>query len=230
MCNRDMTNFNLPTEWIPFLNPFYDFSKAQAVVEFLQLERLSKQILPNSEDTFRAFELTLPSSIEVVILGQDPYPTPGNAHGLAFSVQDGVKIPASLKNIFKELESDLSVPISKSGNLTPWAKQGILLLNTVLSVVAGEAGSHRKKGWEQFTDAVIQAISASARPVVFLLWGADAQKKKSLIDSTRHLILESVHPSPLSARNGFFGSKPFSQINNQLVNWGRTAIDWKLSE
>ena len=165
----------------------------------------------------------------MVILGQDPYPTPGHAHGLAFSVLPEVKpLPRSLKNIYKELQADVGVDNQHSGYLQAWAEQGVLLLNTVLSVEAGNAGSHQKRGWEQFTDAVIRAVNAQSHPVVFVLWGGHAQKKVALIDSDKHLILQSAHPSPLSARNGFFGSKPFSQINQFLQANGRGTIHWQL--
>ena len=165
----------------------------------------------------------------MVILGQDPYPTPGHAHGLAFSVLPDVKpLPRSLNNINKELLSDIGVDNRHTGYLQAWAEQGVLLLNTVLTVEAGHAGSHQKRGWERFTDAVIRAVNAQQNPVVFVLWGGHAQKKAALIDTSKHLILQSAHPSPLSARHGFFGSKPFSQTNQFLQQHGRSAINWQL--
>ena len=164
-------------------------------------------------------------------MGQDPYHGAGQAHGLAFSVRPGVRPPASLGNIFKELKTDLGIVASiGSGDLTPWARQGVLLLNAVLTVRDGEPLSHRGKGWERFTDAVLQAVSEGPLPAVFVLWGAQAQKKRTLIDVTRHEVIESAHPSPLSARTGFFGSKPFSRINAALKIWGRSEIDWNLGK
>jgi uracil-DNA glycosylase len=164
----------------------------------------------------------------VLILGQDPYHGPGQAHGLAFSVKPGVKPPPSLVNVFKELRSDLGVPEPKDGYLEPWAKQGVLLLNAVLTVREGQANAHEGHGWEGFTDAVIRAVSAKQEPVVFLLWGSYAQKKEALIDTERHVVLEAPHPSPLSAKRGFFGSRPFSRANEALEARGREPIDWRL--
>lgn len=188
-----------------------------------------KNILPPSELRFLALEATALDAVKVVILGQDPYPSLGHAHGLSFSVLPQVKpLPRSLNNIHKEMLSDLGIDNKHSGYLLAWAKQGVLLLNTVLSVEEGHAGSHQKKGWEPFTDAVIQAVNQQAQPVVFILWGAQAQKKAALIDQTKHHILASAHPSPLSAKQGFFGSQPFSQANTFLQQQGRAIINWEL--
>jgi uracil-DNA glycosylase len=162
----------------------------------------------------------------VVILGQDPYHGPGQAHGLCFSVQDGVRIPPSLQNIYKELRDDIGIPIRQTGNLTHWGKQGVLLLNATLTVLAEKAGSHQGLGWEEFTDAVIKKLSDEKEHLVFILWGKYAQSKGRVIDETKHLILKSAHPSPLSAYNGFFGSKPFSKTNFYLKEYNRTPIDW----
>jgi uracil-DNA glycosylase len=172
--------------------------------------------------------LTPYAEANVLILGQDPYHGEGQAHGLAFSVQPGVTPPPSLVNMFKEMEADLGIKRPKTGYLAPWAKQGVLLLNAVLTVRAHEANSHKGQGWEKFTDAAIKVLSAREAPVVFVLWGGYARKKKALIDAARHTIIESAHPSPLSARNGFFGSKPFSKINAALRKNGREEIDWAL--
>lgn len=189
-------------------------------------ERYRKgEVYPPEEQVYTAFELTPFNSIKVVILGQDPYHGKGQSHGLAFSVNEGVKIPPSLRNIYKELESDLGI-VRKTGNLSDWAEEGVLLLNTVLTVDAGDANSHRGLGWEQFTDDIIRTISEELEHVVFILWGKPAQKKVKLIDTDKHKIITSVHPSPLSAFRGFFGSKPFSQTNAYLESAGRGPIDW----
>ncbi len=187
-----------------------------------------KRIFPAAEDRFRALELTPLPDVRVVILGQDPYHGAGQAHGLSFSVLPGVRTPPSLVNIYKELESDLGIPRARHGFLEHWARQGVLLLNTVLSVEEARAASHRGRGWERVTDAVIRAVNAQPQPVVFLLWGAHAQAKAALIDADRHLVLKAPHPSPLSARTGFFGSRPFSQANAFLGAHGRGTIDWAL--
>ena len=186
-------------------------------------------LLPATTQWFNALQTTALAEVKVVILGQDPYPTPGHAHGLAFSVQPEVKpLPRSLSNINKELLSDLGVDNQHSGCLQPWAEQGVLLLNTVLTVEAGKAGSHQRRGWERFTDAVIQCVSAQVTPCVFILWGKPAQQKMALIDATRHAVLCSAHPSPLSAYRGFFGSKPFSRANAFLREAGRSEVNWQL--
>lgn len=189
-------------------------------------ERYRKgEVYPPEEQVYTAFELTPFNSIKVVVLGQDPYHGKGQSHGLAFSVNDGIKIPPSLRNIYKELESDLGI-VRTTGNLSDWAREGVLLLNTVLTVDAGDANSHRGLGWEQFTDDIIRTISEKHEHVVFILWGKPAQQKIKLIDTEKHKIITSVHPSPLSSYRGFFGSKPFSQTNDYLESFGRGAIDW----
>ena len=197
---------------------------------FLRQEAQSgKTIFPRGADIFNALNSTPLSKVKVVLLGQDPYHGPGQAHGLCFSVQDGVRPPPSLLNIFKEMKEDLNLAMPKSGNLTKWTTEGVLLLNTVLTVESGAAASHRKRGWEQFTDKIIQILSDRDDPIVFLLWGAFAHAKASMIRVPPHVILKSVHPSPLSAYAGFFGSKPFSKTNDILQSWGKTPIDWSLT-
>jgi uracil-DNA glycosylase len=179
---------------------------------------------------FEALEKTPYEKVKVVILGQDPYHGMNQAHGLSFSVQPGVKIPPSLKNIYKELADDLGIPPVTHGYLTSWAEQGVLLLNTVLTVREGQAYSHRGKGWEQLTDAIIQKLNEREQPIVFILWGKPAQQKMTMIDTQKHIIIRSVHPSPLSAHRGFFGSKPFSKTNDALIALGETPINWQLPE
>ena len=202
---------------------------------FLSTEAAAgKAIFPAAADRFRALELTPLDRVRVVILGQDPYHGPGQAHGLSFSVRPGVKPPPSLVNMYKELHADLGIPPARHGFLESWARQGVLLLNTVMSVESGRAGSHRARGWEGFTDAVIRAVSDRSEPVVFLLWGAHAQQKAALVRSTErgapHLVLTAPHPSPLSAYKGWFGSRPFSQANAFLAAHGRGTIDWALPD
>jgi uracil-DNA glycosylase len=221
---------NLPDSWQHALNDEFQQAYWVKLQAFLAQEQAAgKTILPSAENRFNALQATPLDQVNVVILGQDPYPTEGHAHGLSFSVLPDVKpLPRSLQNINKELQSDVGVDNRHTGYLQAWAEQGVLLLNTVLTVVAGKAGSHQKRGWEQFTDAVIRAANAQSNPVVFVLWGGHAQKKIALIDASKHLILQSAHPSPLSARHGFFGSKPFSQINQFLQQHGRGTINWQL--
>ena len=192
----------------------------------------TQEVFPPQNALFSAFCLTAPEKIRVVILGQDPYHEPGQANGLAFSVAGGVKLPPSLQNIYKELEADLGIPPAKSGNLTHWAEQGVFLLNTVLSVQAHRANSHKDFGWQIFTDAVIASLASLPQPVAFVLWGAQAQKKAASIQKSPYprLILQSAHPSPLSAYRGFFGSRPFSQVNEFLLSYGFFPIDWKIPE
>ena len=192
----------------------------------------SGAVYPPAQQLFAAFERTPPTCVRAVILGQDPYHEPGQANGLAFSVSRGVKLPPSLQNIYKELEADLGVPAAKSGDLTSWAQQGVFLLNTVLSVRAHAANSHKDFGWQSFTDAVIAALAELPQPVAFVLWGAQAQKKAALVEKSPYprLVLQSPHPSPLSADRGFFGSRPFSQINAFLVSYGFSPVDWKIPE
>jgi uracil-DNA glycosylase len=187
-----------------------------------------KTIFPKGGEWFRALDLTPLNKVRVVILGQDPYHGPGQAHGLCFSVRPGVRPPPSLLNIFKELESDLGIPRPSHGFLEHWTQQGVLLLNSVLTVESGLAASHKDKGWERFTDAVIRLVAAQTQPIVFLLWGSYAQKKAAFVDPSRHLILKAAHPSPLSAHNGFLGCKHFSQTNAFLQAKGQAAIDWSL--
>jgi len=201
----------------------------QELRNFLRAEKQAgKEIYPPSPLIFNAFNHTPFDQVRVVIIGQDPYHGPGQAMGLSFSVPQGVKVPPSLVNIYKELGADLGLQMSGSGDLTPWADQGVLLLNATLTVEAAKAGSHQKKGWEQFTDAAIQALNEQREGLVFVLWGSYAQKKGRVIDSERHLVLKSAHPSPLSAYRGFFGSRQFSQINQYLSANGQAAIEWQL--
>ena len=189
-----------------------------------------KWIFPKGADYFRAMDLTPLEEVKVVILGQDPYHGDGQAHGLCFSVQPGVRIPPSLVNIYKELESDLGIPPARHGFLESWAKQGVLLLNSVLTVERGRAASHQGQGWEQFTDAVIRQVNELDHPVVFLLWGSYAQRKASFVDTRKHLVLKAPHPSPLSAHNGFFGCRHFSKANAFLAENGLPEINWRLPE
>ena len=204
-----------------FVKPYYIKLR-----EFLKKEYAEQTIYPQMDDLWTAFKWTPFNEVKVVILGQDPYHGPGQAHGLSFSVQPGVKIPPSLRNMFKELASDIGCAIPKSGTLTGWAQQGVLMLNTVLTVQQGQAHSHRKQGWEIFTDEVIRRLSDRDKPIVFVLWGRPAQDKKKLIDLSRHAVIESVHPSPLSASRGFLGSRPYSATNEILEAWDEGAIDW----
>lgn len=185
-------------------------------------------IAPAAADVYRALALTPPGAVRVVILGQDPYPTPGHADGLCFSVRPGVAPPRSLRNIFREMQADLGLPPPAAGTLEPWARRGVLLLNTVLTVEEGAANSHAAWGWQRVTDSVIDAVSGGGAPVVFLLWGRQAQAKAGRIDGARHTLLAAAHPSPLSARTGFFGSRPFSRANAALAAAGRQAVDWRL--
>lgn len=204
------------------INENHDFSTLK---ETLSSRYQSGNVFPPREEIYTAFDLTPFENVKVVILGQDPYHGEGQAHGLAFSVNDGIKLPPSLRNIYKELEDDLGIK-RHSGSLKDWAREGVLLLNTVLTVDESQANSHRGLGWEVFTDSVIEAVSDNLEGVVFILWGKPAQSKIKLIDTTKHHIIQSVHPSPLSAYRGFFGSKPFSQTNDYLVSQGLKAIDW----
>ena len=218
----------LPASWQPVLGaeiakPYY-----AKLDEFVAAERAEHQVFPPQEDIFAALQATAYQDVRVVLLGQDPYHDDGQAHGLCFSVRPGVRVPPSLRNMYKELNADLGLPIPKDGDLRPWTKQGVLLLNTVLTVRAHEANSHKKKGWETFTDAVIRAVSNREQPAVFVLWGSPAKAKKALIDTERHVVIEGVHPSPLSASKGFHGSRPYSGINESLVELGYPAIDWSL--
>jgi uracil-DNA glycosylase len=195
---------------------------------FLEEEKKNHTIFPQGSNIFNAFNSTPFPSVKVVILGQDPYHGPGQAHGLSFSVQHGISLPPSLQNIFKELVSDIGCEYPKSGDLSHWAKEGVLLLNTLLSVRSGEPFSHKEQGWERFTDQVIRALSEQREHIVFILWGAPAGKKEALIDTGKHLVLKAPHPSPLSSYRGFFGSKPFSQTNAYLQENGISPINWAL--
>ncbi|CAB4784097.1 unannotated protein [freshwater metagenome] len=195
---------------------------------FVAAERQVANVYPPLGATFHAFALTAPTEVRVVILGQDPYHSQGQANGLCFSVANGVKIPPSLRNIYKELHADLGIAPSTSGDLTSWARQGVLLLNATLTVRQDGAGTHQGHGWEVFTDAVVRTLGSQKSPIAFVLWGAFARNKKSLITQPQHTIIESVHPSPLSAHNGFIGSKPFSQINQALRANGSAPIDWQI--
>lgn len=217
-------------DWDEVLDDLFKSENYLKIREFLKTEYSTRDIYPSMYDIFNAFKLTPYSNVKAVILGQDPYHEPGQAHGLCFSVQDGVKLPPSLVNIYKEIKSDLGITEPDNGNLTKWAKQGVLLLNTSLTVRRGAANSHKDCGWTQFTDEVIKKLAAREKPMVFILWGANARSKKAFIDGKRHLILESAHPSPLSCYNGFFGSRPFSKTNDFLVANGETPIDWNLND
>lgn len=227
-----------PEERTPRLEPGWlavladEFSQLYmlALKAFLQSEKKKSPVYPPGKDIFRAFWLAPFDRVKVVILGQDPYHGPNQAHGLCFSVQRGVRPPPSLQNIFQELQRDLGVPTPRHGDLTSWAEQGVLLLNTVLTVRAGEAGSHAGKGWEQFTDRVIRELNARKSHLVFVLWGKPAQTKEAMIDGTRHLILKSAHPSPYSAHYGFHGNAHFSKINAWLQQHGEPEIHWQLPD
>lgn len=217
---------NLGSSWRRLLddelrNPYFE-----SLCDFVVSERARHEVFPAESDVFRALTLTEVEQIGVVILGQDPYHDVGQAHGLAFSVPAGVKIPPSLRNIYKELTEDLGCESPTSGDLTHWAKQGVLLLNTVLTVRAHEPHSHRRQGWERLTDAIVRQLSASNEHLVFMLWGKPALEKRAMIDEQRHLVIHSAHPSPLSARRGFFGSKPFSRANEWRAQHQLRPIDW----
>ena len=228
-----MPETSLPESWRASLDPVLETLRFRALQSFLTVEEAAgKTIYPPRNLRFAALERTSLDAVKVVILGQDPYHGPGQAHGLAFSVPQDVAIPPSLRNIYKELEADLGIAPANHGNLTRWADQGVLLLNTALTVEAGQAGSHQRRGWEEFTDAAVAAVAARSEPSVFVLWGAHARKKAAgvagLGEGTPHLVLTSPHPSPLSAYAGFFGSKPFSKANAFLEAQGRGAIDWRV--
>ena len=222
----------LPASWQPALEPVLQTPPLRTLGAFLKAEEAAgKTIYPPQGTRLAARELTPRDAVKGVILGQDPYHGPGQAHGLAFSVKQGVRVPPSLVNIYKELEADLGIPRAAHGNLEHWAKAGVLLLNNALTVEAGQAGSHQNRGWEQFTDAVVSEVAQGPAPTVFVLWGSHAQKKASRIaalSDPRHLVLRSPHPSPLSAYAGFFGSGPFSQANAFLEGHGRSPIDWRV--
>ena len=220
----------LPTSWRPQLAEELSKPYFRKLEQFLEKERQTFPIYPPEKDIFSALKLTPYENVNVLLLGQDPYPGEGQAHGLCFSVRPGIKPPASLRNIYKELETDVGFRIPNNGYLAPWAKQGMLMLNAVLTVRTGETNSHQGKGWEIFTDCIISSVNEKEAPVVFVLWGAYAQKKIALIDTDKHTIIKSAHPSPLSARNGFFGSRPFSQINEALRAAHKPLIEWQIPD
>jgi uracil-DNA glycosylase len=220
---------NLHESWLKPLGEEFAAPYMAELKSFLVAERdAGKRIFPKGNEWFHALDATPLDSVRVVILGQDPYHGEGQAHGLCFSVQPGVPPPPSLVNIYKEMKTDLGVEAPRHGHLESWARQGVLLLNAVLTVEANRAAAHQGKGWERFTDAVIRAVNALPHPVVFILWGNYAQKKAAFVDATRHCIIKSAHPSPLSAHNGFFGSKPFSRANEFLKSKGLEPVNWEL--
>ncbi len=219
----------VPQDWAPVLKEEFDKPYFKQLAQFLEQEREQYTIFPPEKELYTALNLTPYENVRVLLLGQDPYPTPGFAHGLCFSVKTGVKHPASLRNMFKELQADLGCKIPNHGYLEGWARQGILMLNAVLTVRAGEANSHAGKGWEEFTDAIIRALNAKESPVVFVLWGNYAQKKLKLIDESKHQVIKSAHPSPLSYKK-FAGSKPYSKINEALKKQSNEPINWQLAD
>ncbi|MCM3478844.1 uracil-DNA glycosylase [Caldibacillus thermoamylovorans] len=218
----------LKNDWAPLLEEEFSKPYYLQLREFLKQEYKHYRIYPDMYDIFNALHYTAFADVKVVILGQDPYHGPNQAHGLSFSVKPGVPLPPSLKNIFLELQADLGCTPPSSGYLVPWTKQGVLLLNTVLTVREGQAHSHQGKGWEIFTDRVIEILNRKSNPVVYILWGSAAQMKQQLIDTNKHFIIKAPHPSPLSAHRGFFGSKPFSKANSILKTIGQTEINWQL--
>lgn len=218
----------LKNDWAERIGNEFDKPYYKELRQFLIQEYRTRTVFPDMYDIFNALHYTSYAHTKVCILGQDPYHGPGQAHGLSFSVKPGVPPPPSLQNIFKEMHADIGCPIPDHGCLEHWARQGVLLLNTVLTVRRGEANSHRGRGWEQFTDRVIEELNKRERPVVFILWGRPARAKKAMIDIRRHFVIESAHPSPLSAHHGFFGSRPFSRANEFLRQAGMTPIDWAL--
>lgn len=221
----------LAESWFPHLGAEFEKPYMQQLRSFLRSQKDAQKIIyPKSTDVFNAFSYTSFDEVKVVVLGQDPYHGPNQAHGLCFSVQEGIAPPPSLVNIYKELNNDLSIPPVKTGCLIPWAQQGVLLLNSVLTVEKGNAGAHQGKGWEQFTDQVIDLLNREKTGLVFLLWGAYAQKKGQFIDVAKHCVLKAAHPSPFSAYNGFLGCHHFSKTNEYLKNQGKTPIDWRLEK
>ena len=219
-------NVRIEESWKQKLTPEFEKDYFIKLTEFVRAEYASKTIYPPAKQIFNAFDHCPFGDVKVVIIGQDPYHGPGQAHGLCFSVAEGVPNPPSLQNIFKEIMSDLGKPMPANGDLTRWARQGVLLLNATLTVQAHQAGSHQRKGWEEFTDAAIRLLAEEREHLVFILWGAYAQKKGAFIDRSKHLVLASAHPSPLSAYNGFFGNKHFSRTNEYLKAHGITEIEW----
>lgn len=221
---------NIGNDWDEMLRGEFDKEYYQKLRRFLAAEYKTRTIYPDMYDIFNALKYTPYSGVKAVILGQDPYHGAGQAHGLCFSVKRGIEPPPSLKNIFKEIQDDIGIAPPQHGELTKWAKEGVLLLNTVLTVRRGEANSHKGVGWEIFTDRVIELLNEREKPMVFLLWGSNARQKKRLITNPKHYVLETVHPSPLSAYNGFFGCKHFSKTNSILRELGETEIDWSLDD
>ncbi len=215
-------------DWNDVLKDLINSENYKKIREFLKTEYFTREIYPPMQEIFNAFKLTPYSDVKAVILGQDPYHEPGEAHGLCFSVRQGVKMPPSLVNIYKEMKDDIGVDNGNKTDLTPWAKQGVLLLNTTLTVRRGQANSHKNCGWTEFTDEVIKILNAREKPLVFILWGQNARSKKAFIDTTKHKVLESAHPSPLSAFNGFFGCRHFSKTNEFLIKTNQTPINWQL--
>lgn len=225
------SEIKLDSSWKQHLHLEFETDRMRKLKNFLTAEyQAGKTIYPRGEEYFAALNLTPFDKVKVVIVGQDPYHGPGQAHGLCFSVHDGVRLPPSLQNIFKELHADLGVKIPQSGSLKKWAEQGVLLLNAVLTVEDGKAASHQGRGWEEFTDKIIHVLNEEKESLVFILWGSYAQKKAAFVDRKKHLVLESVHPSPLSAHRGFFGTKPFSKTNAYLRSKGLGEIDWTLGD
>ncbi|MGA5704851.1 uracil-DNA glycosylase [Peterkaempfera bronchialis] len=222
-----MEEFALPESWRPVLAGETSQPYFGALAEFVAAQRAEHQVFPPQGEVFSALEATPYEKVKVLLLGQDPYHDDGQAHGMCFSVRPGTKVPPSLRNIFKELRTDLGVETPDNGYLMHWAEQGVLLLNAVLTVRAHEANSHKGKGWEKFTDAVIRAVNDRAEPCVFVLWGNYAKKKLPLIDTTRHVVVQGAHPSPLSAKL-FLGSRPFSQIDKALADLGHEPMDWRI--
>lgn len=219
-------NVQIEESWKQVLTPEFDKDYFIRLTEFVRREYQTTTVYPPGKLIFNAFNLCPYNKVKVVIIGQDPYHGPGQAHGLCFSVNDGIPFPPSLQNIFKEIHDDLGTPIPTTGNLTRWAEQGVLLLNATLTVRAHQAGSHQRQGWEEFTDAAIRALAENREHLVFILWGAYAQKKGAFIDRNKHLVLTSVHPSPLSAYHGFFRNKHFSRANEYLIQHGEEPIKW----
>lgn len=220
----------IDNDWQRILEPEFSKEYYISLRNFLKKEYATQKVHPDMFHIYEALKLTPYNKVKVVILGQDPYHGVNQAHGLSFSVQPGVRIPPSLQNIYKELEADLGIPPATHGHLVSWAKQGVLLLNTVLTVREGQAYSHRNQGWEQLTNVIIEKLDQRQAPIVFVLWGKPAQQKKQMIDTKKHIVIEAPHPSPLSAHRGFFGSRPFSKINQALESFGETPIAWQLPD
>lgn len=216
-------------DWKYILAGEFEKSYCKKLREFLREEYQTSTIYPRAEDIFNALHFTSFQDVKVVILGQDPYHGPNQAHGLSFSVNKDVQVPPSLRNIYKELQNDVGITIPTHGNLKEWADQGVLLLNTVLTVRSGEAHSHKGKGWEQFTDQIIKKLNDKQSPIIYILWGKAAEAKEALIDTSKHYTIKSPHPSPLSAHRGFFNSKPFSRVNEWLIQEGKEPINWQIS-